>query len=146
MHMIQEPITLSQNLCVNAYKQAQSDGTAAAKGALQSAGASGQCVAYDEAAMKKWLKPGSVDLLSALLAKLNALTEWTAEAIHLSVQAVVDENEVGFAKVAQPVRIAVTGSTMSPSIDQTLALLGEDETILRLTKALISFESALALR
>lgn len=103
-------------------------------------------VAYDEAAMKKWLKPGSVDLLSALLAKLNALTEWTAEAIHLSVQAVVDENEVGFAKVAQPVRIAVTGSTMSPSIDQTLALLGEDETILRLTKALISFESALALR
>jgi len=51
----------------------------------------------------------------------------------------VTENEVGFAKVAQPVRIAVTGSTMSPSIDLTLELLGKEKSMARLKKALDVF-------
>jgi len=72
---------------------------------------------YDSAAMKKWIKPVSPSLLTALISKLDALSSWKPELIHEAVQSVVTENEVGFAKVAQPVRIAVTGSTMSPSID-----------------------------
>ena len=74
----------------------------------------------------------SLQLLDALISKFEALDSWAAEMIQASVQAVVDEHEVGFAKVAQPVRIAVTGSTMSPSIDATLALLGRDKTLIRL--------------
>lgn len=101
---------------------------------------------YNEAAMKKWLKQGSVALMSSLLSKLDSLSEWTAENIQSTVQAVVDENDVGFAKVAQPIRIAVTGSTMSPSIDQTLALLGREVTISRLNKALTEFELVLSKR
>jgi len=85
-------------------------------------------------------------LLRALITKLEALDSWVAEAIQNVVQAVVDENEVGFAKVAQPVRIAVTGSTMSPSIDATLELLGREECLARLNVALLEFESVLRAR
>ena len=94
---------------------------------------------YDAAAMKKWVKPVSPSLLAALIEKLEALPQWQAESIQESVQAVVTENEVGFAKVAQPVRIAVTGSTMSPSIDLTLELLGKEKSMARLKKALDVF-------
>ena len=92
----------------------------------------GEVDEYDPAAVKKWVRPVSLQLLDALISKFEALDSWAAEMIQASVQAVVDEHEVGFAKVAQPVRIAVTGSTMSPSIDATLALLGRDKTLIRL--------------
>ena len=95
---------------------------------------------YDPAAMKKWIKTASPQLLKELIAKLDSLDEWSADAIQAQVQAVVDENEVGFAKVAQPIRIAVTGSTMSPSIDQTLSLLGREKTMSRLSAGLVAFE------
>jgi len=101
---------------------------------------------YDQVALKKWIKPVSPGLLRALITKLEALDSWVAEAIQNVVQAVVDENEVGFAKVAQPVRIAVTGSTMSPSIDATLELLGREECLARLNVALLEFESVLRAR
>lgn len=101
---------------------------------------------YQAPALKKWLKQGSLDLLNALIQKFEALEEWQAESIQSCVQAVVDEHEVGFAKVAQPIRIAVTGSTMSPSIDQTLALFGKKITLLRLKKAIPEFELILANR
>ncbi len=91
---------------------------------------------YDAAAVKKWVRPVSGDLLRALVSKLENVSDWSPSTIQASVQAVVDENEVGFAKVAQPVRIAVTGGTMSPSIDATLALLGRDKTLIRMRKFL----------
>ncbi len=102
--------------------------------------------AYDEAALKKWVKPISPALLSGLIVKLEALIEWKAEFIQVAVQSVVDEHEVGFAKVAQPVRIAITGSTMSPSIDATLELLGREASMQRLSAGLQYFEELIASR
>ncbi len=101
---------------------------------------------YDAAAVKKWVKPVTPELMSALINKLEALDAWQAEPIHAAVQAVVDQHEVGFAKVAQPIRISVTGSTNSPSIDQTLAMLGRDVSLVRLSSAKTAFERALAQR
>jgi glutamyl-tRNA synthetase len=102
--------------------------------------------AYDPAAIKKWIKPTSPEIMETLLAQLEVLDQWTPEAIHSVVQFVVDRHEVGFAKVAQPVRIAVTGGTMSPSIDQTLALLGRELSILRLQKAIHEFSQIIEQR
>ena len=62
------------------------------------------------------------------------------------MQSVVDQHEVGFAKVAQPIRIAVTGSSNSPSIDQTLSILGRDVSMVRLAAAKTVFERVLAAR
>ena len=99
---------------------------------------------YDPAAMKKWIKPVSGNLLDSLIAKLEALPGWQAVDIQELVQSIVDENEVGFAKVAQPVRIAITGGTNSPSIDQTLELLGRDTSLQRLKTGLAAFNVYLA--
>lgn len=101
---------------------------------------------YDAAAVKKWIKAGSEALLNSLIEKLEALPSWQADALQAQIQAVVDENEVGFAKVAQPVRIALTGATMSPSIDQTLTQLGREESLKRLKLGRSAFVEAVAQR
>ncbi|MEO0369799.1 MAG: glutamate--tRNA ligase family protein, partial [Pseudomonadota bacterium] len=94
---------------------------------------------YDPAALKKWVKPNSAEIVEALIEQFTGLSDWRAEAIQAIVQATVDRFEVGFAKVAQPIRIAVTGSTQSPSIDVTLEVLGQVETLARLNQALTVF-------
>ena len=99
---------------------------------------------YDSAAMKKWIKPNSDIYLSAFIDQLNSLDDWLPESIQGCVQSVVDEHGVGFAKVAQPIRIAVTGGTMSPSIDQTLAVLGREVSLQRLEAGLIAFSDKLS--
>lgn len=99
---------------------------------------------YDPAAMKKWIKPVSGTLIEALVVKLGALETWQAADIQALVQSVVDEHEVGFAKVAQPIRIAVTGGTNSPSIDQTLELLGRELSLERLNRGLSAFNAYIA--
>ena len=71
---------------------------------------------------------------------MTVIEQWQADLLHVAVQATVEQFEVGFAKVAQPVRIALTGNTNSPSIDQTLALLGKREAIARLESAIKGFE------
>lgn len=101
---------------------------------------------YDEAQLKKHLRPISLELMNKLIEKLDRLDQWDADSIQCQVQSVVDEFEVGFGKLAQPVRIAVTGSTVSPSIDKTLELLGRKKTMGRLSQALIDFSKELEKR
>ncbi len=91
---------------------------------------------YDPKAIKKHIRDETVDILISVREKLASLDEWYADDIHHAIQEVVNEKEVGFPKVAQPLRIAVTGSTTSPSIDTTLDLLGKEKTIDRIKKLL----------
>ena len=101
---------------------------------------------YDATALKKWVKTATPDILTEVHTRLDALSDWSAEAIHHVVQSTVDDLEVGFAKVAQPIRIAVTGSTQSPAIDQTLLVLGREKTLLRIQQAITGFSDALQAR
>jgi glutamyl-tRNA synthetase len=87
---------------------------------------------YDEEAAAKHATPDVIPYLQQLCEKLAALPAWEASAIHDALQVVVNANQIKFPKLAQPVRIAVTGSTSSPSIDVTLMLLGKAETLKRL--------------
>ena len=98
---------------------------------------------YDEQQMRKHIKPGTVEIIEALIEKLQQLTDWQPEAIQHAVQSIVTQFEVGFGKVAQPIRIAVTGSTNSPSIDHTLAVLGKQTSMRRLSAALPVFEASI---
>lgn len=59
-------------------------------------------------------------------------------------QAVCDEKGVNLGKVAQPVRVAVSGTTISPSIEETLVLLGRDRTLTRMKHCLSQRESGSA--
>lgn len=95
---------------------------------------------YDEAAVKKHIKPASPDLLKALLHNIQNVSDWSVDELHGAIQDVVDTHEVGFAKVAQPARIALTGNVVSPSLDQTMLLLGQDITLDRLNAAVSHFD------
>ena len=92
---------------------------------------------YDAKSVKKHIKEGTTAILVSIREKLANLEEWYADNLHHVVQEVVNEQEVGFPKVAMPLRIAVTGSTMSPSIDTTLDLLGKEKTLDRIDKLLV---------
>ena len=91
---------------------------------------------YDEKAAKKNLTAESVAPLRTVRDKLSALDEWTAAGVHEAVNQTATELSVGMGKVAQPIRVAVTGTAVSPPIDVTLEALGRATTLRRLDDAM----------
>ena len=83
----------------------------------------------------------AVQALHVLVERLESLGDWTKEGIHGAMSAVVEELGIKLGLIAQPVRIAVTGGTVSPSIDVTLTLLGKVRAIQRLRDALSQMEA-----
>lgn len=92
--------------------------------------------AYDEKAARKNLKLEVASRLQIIHDKLSALTTWQAEPIHQVIVNVSEELKIKLGKVAQPIRVAVTGGTVSPSIDITLQLIGKDTVCRRLLDAI----------
>jgi len=93
-------------------------------------------VAMDPKAVAKHLTADSLQLLGKVRAQLASLEPWNAPAIHDALNALATELQVGLGKVAQPLRVAVTGTAVSPPIDATLALLGRERSLARLDRAL----------
>ena len=93
-------------------------------------------VKLDPAAAAKHLTGDSLKLLQEVQARLVKLRNWEAAAIETTLKSVAEHAKVGLGKVAQPVRVAVTGSTVSPGIGETLELVGRDEALARIDAAL----------
>ena len=91
---------------------------------------------FDANAAKKHLRPVILEPLSRLRKRLHGADKWLDEEIHQIIDEVCSEFEIKLVKVAQPLRVSVTGNTVSPSIDKTLMLLGKERSIARLDKAL----------
>lgn len=94
---------------------------------------------YDEEAMKKHWRPVVLAPLVALYARLKQLADqsnWNKETLQHCINDVCVEFDMGMGKVAQPLRVSVTGGTMSPSIDITLTLLGPEKVLSRLEKTI----------
>jgi len=90
----------------------------------------------DEKAVAKHLTADAKALLGELRSVFVAAGEWTAPALHAVLQSFAEARSLGLGKVAQPLRVAVTGSTVSPPIDATLAVLGRERVLQRLERAL----------
>jgi glutamyl-tRNA synthetase len=93
---------------------------------------------YDEKAAKKNLTAEAAPLLQTVRERMAALGAWQASKLHELVQAVATESGAGLGKVAQPIRVAVSGGSVSPPIDVTLEILGRDTTLQRLDRAIAS--------
>jgi glutamyl-tRNA synthetase len=93
-------------------------------------------VTLDPKAAEKHLTADAKALLSELRTRFAAIGEWTAPAVHAALEGLAKEKSLGLGKVAQPLRVAVTGGTVSPPIDATLALLGQARTLARLDRVL----------
>ncbi|MCB1564500.1 MAG: glutamate--tRNA ligase, partial [Xanthomonadales bacterium] len=79
----------------------------------------GPITEWDDKAVAKQLVEAARAPLMATRAALEALSEWTPEAIDGALRAVGEQLEIGMGKVAQPLRVAMTGTAVSPSIDHT---------------------------
>jgi glutamyl-tRNA synthetase len=93
-------------------------------------------IRVDPKAVAKHLTPDGLAGLAKVRARLAALKEWQAPAINDALNALATELQVGLGKIAQPLRVAVTGTAVSPPIDATLALLGRERALARLDAAL----------
>ena len=91
---------------------------------------------YDDKAAAKHLTRETAPLLAAVRARLAELADWRAPALHAVVAAVAAEQSAALGKVAQPLRVAVSGGAVSPPIDVTLEILGRETTIARLDRAI----------
>ena len=101
-------------------------------------------VSYDEKAAKKNLKAGALEPLQKMLERFSAVSDWKGEALHQIVLDVAEELDLKLGKVAQPLRVAVTGAGMSPSIDVTLELIGRERCLNRIKKAIEYIEARVA--
>ncbi len=90
---------------------------------------------FEEKAGRKHLKPAIAEPLEKLKAALEKV-EWNREKIHQTIIEVAELCELKLGKLAQPLRVAVTGNTVSPPIDVTLLLIGRDQVVARLTRAI----------
>jgi glutamyl-tRNA synthetase len=94
-------------------------------------------ITFDEKSVEKVLrKDGGFDVLRDLRPKLAALSPWSAVTIEGLVKTHAETTGLGLGKVAQPIRVAVTGSTVSPGIGETLEILGQSSTLARIDRCL----------
>src|ERR1700723_1174963 len=91
--------------------------------------------AYDEKAVRKHVTAEVLPLLVEVREELARLTEWSAPAIHALISGFATAKGLSLGKLAQPIRLAVCGGTVSPPIDATLAILGKTEALARLARA-----------
>lgn len=91
---------------------------------------------FDAKAAKKHLRPVAKLPLETVQAKLSEQSDWTADNLHQLVSATAEELELGMGKVGMPLRVAVTGSGMSPDLGITLELIGKEAVVKRIDKAL----------
>ena len=91
---------------------------------------------YDVKAAKKALKASALEPLQCLLSALGDLADWRAESIHAVIEKITEELQVGMGKVGQPLRVAVTGGSFSPPIDQTVEIIGKERTLARIETAI----------
>ncbi len=91
---------------------------------------------YDEKAVKKNFVVGSDQVLSNLHGEFSMLQSWDREHLHAIVINLAEKMELGLGKVAQPLRVALFGSAVSPAIDISLSLLGKEKTLARIEKAI----------
>jgi len=95
--------------------------------------------AYDDKAVRKHATADILAPLRELATAFERSDDWSAESIHGLITRVAAEHGLALGKLAQPLRLAVSGGTVSPPIDATLAILGRNETVSRLQSALKSW-------
>jgi glutamyl-tRNA synthetase len=98
----------------------------------------------DAAAAKKHLRPVILGPLRDVTARFRALEAWNEEGISRAIETCAADHGINMGKLGQPLRVAVTGGSVSPPIDVTLALVGQHRTLARLDHAIALIEARAA--
>jgi glutamyl-tRNA synthetase len=89
----------------------------------------------DEESWKKVMVPEAAPVLEGAAARLEELTKWETEEIETALRRLLDELSLNARKGLQPLRVATTGSTVSPPLFESIAVLGRERTLQRLREA-----------
>jgi len=93
-------------------------------------------ITYEDKAVRKVFKPAALEPLRLLAEKLESLADFSEENLETAFKEVMDQTGLKLGKIAQPVRVALTGKTASPGIFEIVAILGKDRVIPRLRQAI----------
>ncbi len=96
----------------------------------------GPILEWDDKAVAKHLQNDSAVPVLEAAKLLLATCEWVPEAIHQVIEQVAAKLELGMGKIAQPLRVAMTGTQVSPSIEHTIYLAGREEALKRIDDAI----------
>ena len=92
---------------------------------------------YDEKAVKKHLRPVAQPLLESVQTAMQGLPEWNEASLTTLFNEVAETHGgIKLGKLAQPVRVAVTGGPNSPGIFETLEVIGRETSLRRIEKAI----------
>ena len=99
----------------------------------------GQLGDYNPKAAKKAFKGDAVGVLRLVRQKIDQIdqTHWRAESLHAALEATAAELDVGFGKVGQPLRVALTGGAPAPGLDLVMELIGRETVLARIDSALL---------
>ena len=98
-----------------------------------------QTITYEEKPVKKFIRKGEptgLETLATLRPVIEAIVPWTPQAIDAALADFAEINALGMGKVAQPLRIALTGTGVSPGLGHTLALLNKETALARIDRAI----------
>ncbi|MGD9301835.1 MAG: glutamate--tRNA ligase [Desulfobacterales bacterium] len=98
-------------------------------------------IVYDVKAAKKFLKAAALEPLQMLTTKLKSLENFSQSDLENVFKAVMEESGLKLGKIAQPVRVALTGKTASPGIFEIMVILGRERVVPRLEKAIEFIEA-----
>lgn len=103
-------------------------------------------IQFNDKSVKKFLQKERSDgskqvdeMLNEICGVLSSLEEFTIQALEDSLRVLMEKYDIGFAKIAQPIRVAITGDSVSAGIFETLELLGKEKSINRIKYAVKTF-------
>ena len=95
---------------------------------------------YDEKSAKKAFKGEAKDILGTFADMLSLARPTTQEAFHSVIEKIVEEKEIGFGKIGMPLRVSLMGTMTGSGLDEIMAILGVNETIARIERAIASMD------
>jgi glutamyl-tRNA synthetase len=98
-------------------------------------------ITYDETAAGKFLTPEIKPVLEEIRDKLLDLPDFNMDEMHKVFDKIMEERELKLGKIAQPLRVTLTGGTVSPGIFEVMDILGKDEVLKRLNNAIDAIPS-----
>ena len=101
-------------------------------------------IAYEEKAAQKFLTQDMIEIFETLISRFENLSDFTHETIEAVFNNIINDRGIKLGKIAQPVRIALTGGTVSPGIFEVIEIFGKEKTVARLKKAIVFIQSKTA--
>jgi glutamyl-tRNA synthetase len=98
-------------------------------------------IAYEEKGDSKFLKPNILDLMRDILQRLKGTDDFTRNGLENLFLSFLEEKSIKLGKIAQPLRVALTGKSASPGLFEVMEVLGKDTVVVRIQKALAHIET-----